>query len=76
MRDTERERQRHRQNEKQVPHKEPNVGLYPGLLDHALSRRQTLNCCHPGAPRHHFQVETLDLLFWCSFTFLSFCPLL
>ena len=30
MRDTERERQRHRQGEKQPPSREPNVGLDPG----------------------------------------------
>ena len=29
MKDTERERQRHRQREKQVPHREPDVGLDP-----------------------------------------------
>ena len=29
MRDTERERQRHGQREKQVPYREPNVGLDP-----------------------------------------------
>ena len=27
-----RERQRHRQKEKQTPHREPNVGLDPGTL--------------------------------------------
>ena len=50
MRDAERERQRHRQKEKRVPYGEPDVGLEPDVRlpsrdwDHALSRRQTLNC--------------------------------
>ena len=43
MRDTHRERQRYKQREKQVPHKEPDVELDPGSWDHALSQRQTLN---------------------------------
>ena len=30
MRDTHRMRQRHRQKEKQTPHREPDVGLNPG----------------------------------------------
>ena len=37
------ERQRHRQREKQAPHREPDVGLDPRTQDHALSRRQMLN---------------------------------
>ena len=40
----EREWQRHRQREKQVSCKEPDAGLDPGPWDHALSRKQTLNC--------------------------------
>ena len=45
MRDTEieRERQRHRQGEKQAPHRDPDVGSIPGLQVQALSRRQMLN---------------------------------
>ena len=39
MRDTEKERQRHTQREKQALCREPNVGP----RDHDLSRRQTLN---------------------------------
>ena len=38
MIDIERERQIHRQREKQAPCREPDVGL--GLQDHALARRQ------------------------------------
>ena len=36
----ERERQRHRQEEKQAPGREPQVGLDPGLQDHALGGRR------------------------------------
>ena len=42
-RHTEREKQRHRQREKQALCREPDSELDPGTLDHALSRRQTLN---------------------------------
>ena len=38
MRDT----QRHRQREKQAPHREPHVGLDPRTGSHAVSGRQTL----------------------------------
>ena len=43
MRDTQREGQRHRQREKQAPHRKPDVGLNPGTWGHTLSKRQTLN---------------------------------
>ena len=43
MRDTERERQRHRQREKLVPCGEPMQDLIPGPQDHTLSQRQMLN---------------------------------
>ena len=43
MRDTQRERQKHRQREKQAPCKEPDVGLDPGSWNHALGQRQMLN---------------------------------
>lgn len=42
------------EREKQIPHwaREPNTGLFPGLWDHDLSWRQTLNqLSHSGAPR-------------------------
>ena len=41
MRD--RERQTHRQREKQAPHRELNVELDPGPQDHTPSQKQTLN---------------------------------
>ena len=48
MSETQRERQRHRQREKQAQCREPDVGLDPGApgpwQDHALGRRQALNC--------------------------------
>ena len=51
MRDTQREKQRHRQRGKQAPCREPDVGLIPGSpgshpgpkADHTLGRRQMLN---------------------------------
>ena len=55
MRDTHRERQRHRQREKQAPCREPHAGLdpespgpHPGLQA-ALNRRAP----HPGCPERH-----------------------
>ena len=44
MRDTERERQRHRKMEKQAPHREPDAELDPSTRDHALSPRHMPNC--------------------------------
>ena len=41
--ETHKERQRHRQREKQAPCKEPNAGLNPRPRDHSLSQRQMLN---------------------------------
>ena len=43
MRDTERERQRHRQGEKWAPRRGPNARLNLGIQDHPLSLRQMLN---------------------------------
>ena len=57
MRDTEREReretQRHRQREKQAPCREPDVGLDPGLQDHARPKAGTKPLSHPGASGIH-----------------------
>ena len=44
MKGTERERQGHRQREKQAPGREPDVGLDRETADHALSQQQVLNC--------------------------------
>ena len=44
MKDTEREKQRHRQREKQAPGREPDVGLDLEITDHTLSEGQVLNC--------------------------------
>ena len=38
-----RERQRHRQREKQAPCREPDADSIPGLQDHTLGPRQVLN---------------------------------
>ena len=43
MRDAERQRQGHRQREKQVPCREPDVGLDPRNSGSHLSQRQTLS---------------------------------
>ena len=43
MRDTEREKQRHRQREKQAPCREPNVGLNPGTPESCPGPKAALN---------------------------------
>ena len=51
MRDTHRERQRHRQREKQAPCREPNMGLDPrtaGSRSELKADAQPLS--HPGVP--------------------------
>ena len=51
MRDAERERQTHRQREKQTPWREPDVGLNPrtpGLHPEPKADAQLLS--HPGVP--------------------------
>ena len=51
MRDTERERQRHRQMEKQAPCREPNVGLDPGTPgSHPELKADVPLLSHPGVP--------------------------
>ena len=51
MRDTERERQRHRWREKQGPLWEPNVGLEPRTLESQLEPKADVQpLSHPGAP--------------------------
>ena len=55
MRDTNRARQRHRQREKQAPHREPNAGLYPrtpGSPPEPKADTQPLS--HPGVPPDPF----------------------
>ena len=42
MKDTQREKQRRRQKEKQASGREPDVGLHPKTADHALSQGQVL----------------------------------
>ena len=43
MRDTETERQRHRQGEKQAPHRELDVGLNPGSPGSGPALKAALN---------------------------------
>ena len=51
MRDTDRERQRLRQREKQAPHREPDVGLNPGTPG-SRPEPKTRSTAEP--PRHPF----------------------
>ena len=44
MRDTEIERQRHRQREKSAPSREPDVGLDPGSPGSGPRLKVALNC--------------------------------
>ena len=44
MTDTERERQKHRQREKQTPCREPKVGLNPGFPGSRPGLKVALNC--------------------------------
>ena len=48
MRDTHRERQRHKQREKQAPCREPDVGLHPRSHPEPKAVAQPLS--HPGIP--------------------------
>ena len=48
MRDTQRERQRHRMREKQAPHREPNVGLDTGSPGSRPRPKAALNCWATG----------------------------
>ena len=53
MRDTEKERQRHRQREKRVSCEEPDVGLDPGTLgSHPEPKADAQLLGHPGAPTY------------------------
>ena len=55
MRDTERERQRHRQREKHVPCREPDMGLDPGSPGSHPELQAALNRCATwAAPLLHF----------------------
>ena len=51
MSDTEKERQGHRQREKQALHKEPDVGLEPGTQgSRPEPKADTQPLSHPGVP--------------------------
>ena len=55
MRDTELERQRHRQREKQAPYREPDVGFDPGTPgSHPESKADAQPLSHLGAPEGSF----------------------
>ena len=58
MRDTERERQIHRQREKQAPCREPNMGLVPGTPGSCPElKADTQPLSHPGIPITGFVLE-------------------
>ena len=59
---TKRERQRHRQREKQTPCTgSPMWDSIPGLQDRALGQRQALNrCATQGSLQHPFLIKTLQ----------------
>ena len=55
MRYTERERQRHRQKEKQAPCREPDVGLDPRTVgSRPEPKAGTQPLSHPGVPEYSF----------------------
>ena len=55
MRDAERERERHRQTEKQAPCRDPNVGLDPGTPgSHPELKADAQLLSHPGVPNFYF----------------------
>ena len=55
MRDTERERQRHRRREKQAPCREPYLGLDPGSPEsHPGLKAGAKPLSHPGIPHSRF----------------------
>ena len=50
-----RERQRHRQREKQASRREPNMGLNPRILEsHPEPKADAQPPSHPGAPSNIF----------------------
>ena len=68
MRDTEdRERQRHRQKEKQAPCRESDVGPDPGIPgSHPGPKAGAKLLSHPGVPQHVFLAKKLDGRDHCS----------
>ena len=63
MRDTDWERQRHRQREKQAPLREPDAGLDPWPQDHDPSQRQVPNCWATQASHNIFILNEINLIF-------------
>ena len=68
MRDTEKERQSHRQREKQAPCREPNIGLDPRTLgSQSEPKADAQPLSHPGTPSSSFLV--VKNKFWIVFPF-------
>ena len=61
MRDLEKERQRHRQKEKQVPCREPNADLILGLQNHPEPKADAQLLSHSGVPGIQFCILLLLL---------------
>ena len=62
MGDTERERQRHRQLEKQAPRREPDVGLHPRTLgSRPEPKADAQSLSHRGAPNRNYLNQKLPL---------------
>ena len=63
MRDTERERQKHRQREKQAPYRKPHVGLDPGTTGSCPGLKAgTKPLNHQGSLQYLFESRSLNRL--------------
>ena len=62
MKDTEREKQKHRQREKQVPCRKPDTGLDPKALgSRPEPKTDTQSLSHPGALQTTLQSKSANL---------------
>ena len=65
MRDTESERQRHRQREKQALRGEPNRGLDPRIAgSHPEPKADAPPMSHPGTPHVLLTLRVSERTFW------------
>ena len=76
MRDAEKERQRHRQREKQAPCREPDVGLNPRTWgSHPEQKADTQPLSHPEVSNLSFVMLSKKYLSWGS-SYFAFVPFL
>ena len=74
MRDTESERQRHRQREKQAPCREPDVGLDPGTPRSGPGPKAGAKpLSHPGIPCFSDILKVIWLMVALKYKYYSFC---